>query len=57
MILISPNVLFFFCLFFFCTYNLSFPTPDCTTDDDLCLVIETFGDQYFLESVLASVVL
>ena len=30
---------------------------DCTTDDDLCVVIEMFGDQYFVESVLASVVL
>ena len=34
----------------------TFLTPVCTTDDDLCIVIETFGDQYFefLESVSAS---
>ena len=27
------------------TYKLSFLAPVCTTDDDLCIVIETFGDQ------------
>ena len=35
-------------LSFFHTYKLSFLTPVCTTDDDLCIVIEMFGDQYFL---------
>ena len=28
----------------FCTYKLSFLAPVCANDDDLCIVIEVFGD-------------